>query len=47
MIICLVIREFVSNFALKMRSCTPDFTGKYGVTLPIFTIYEDYDTAII
>lgn len=46
MVISLEIWVFVSNFALKMRSCTPDFMIKCGVVLPIFKFFENYDTPI-
>lgn len=39
--ISLEIRGFVSNFTLKMRSSTPDFTGKCGIALPIFMVLPD------
>ena len=45
--IYLEIWGIVSNFALKMRSSTPDFQSKCGVVLPIFKVFCNDDTAII
>lgn len=40
MVICLVIKDIVFNFALKIRSSTPDFQSKYGVVLLILKHFK-------